>query len=124
MFPCDGYLQLAKRLATVVDNESCMRSAVSRAYYASLHRSIIFAESKGVRFQCKGKSEIHGEVLDYFKYHSSTVLHFVGVNLGRLKKNRNECDYDDNIGNIKKTAENAIINAEEIFNSISQVLVV
>ena len=119
MFPYDGYLRLAKKLA-VVDDESCMRSAVSRSYYASLHRSIKLAESNGVRFQCKGKSEIHGEVLDYFKYHNSTVLCFVGVKLGRLRKNRNECDYNDDVKNIKKIAANAIIDAEEIFNDISQ----
>ncbi len=116
MFPCDGYLELAKKLA-VVDDESCMRSAVSRAYYASLHKSIKLAESNGASFRCKGTSEIHREVVDYFIYNNKLIFSFVGAKLGRLKKSRNECDDDDNVKNIKKTAENAIIDAEEIFRT-------
>jgi len=116
MFPCDGYLKLAKKLA-VVDDESCRRSAVSRAYYASLHKSIKLAEGNGTKFLCKGKPEIHREVVDYFKYHSSMVFSLVSSQLGRLRKNRNNCDYDDSIKNIKKVAENAIIDAEEIFKT-------
>lgn len=114
MFPCDGYLQLAKKLA-VVDNESCMRSAVSRAYYASFHKSIKLAEDNGVTFLWKGKSEIHQKVANYFRHHSNTFFRSLGIKLDRLRRSRNKCDYDDDIRNIKKTAENAIIDAEEIF---------
>ena len=116
MFPYDGYLQLAKKLA-VVNNEACMRSAVSRAYYASLHKSIKLAEDNGARFLYKGKPEIHRDVVDYFKYRGNMVFSLVGVKLGRLRKDRNKCDYDDNVKNIKKTAENAIIDADEIFKT-------
>ena len=114
MFPYDGYLQLAKKLA-VVNDEACMRSAVSRAYYASLHKSIKFAEDNGAKFLCKGKPEIHREVVDYFKYRDSIVFNLVGVKLGRLRRSRNNCDYDDDVKNIKKTAANAIIDTEDIF---------
>ena len=95
-----------------------MRSAVSRAYYASLHKSIKLAGSKGTKFSCKGETEIHREVVDYFKYHGDMIFSLVGTTLMRLRKSRNECDYDDNVKNIKKTAENAIIDAEAIFNKI------
>ncbi len=118
MFPYDGYLRLAKKLSTFVDNEACLRSAVSRAYYASLYKSIRFAEGKGATFLCKGKSEIHREVVDYFKYNGDIFFDLVSAELGRLRKDRNNCDYDDNVKNIKKTAENAIIDAEAIFNKI------
>lgn len=117
MFPCDGYLQLAKKLA-VVNNESCMRSAVSRAYYASLHKSIKLAEDNGATFLCKGKPEIHSEVLNYFRYRDITKFYLSGVErkLSRLRENRNKCDYKDNINNIKDVALNAIMDAEDIFN--------
>lgn len=118
MFPCDGYLQLAKSLATNND-ESCLRSAVSRAYYASLHKSIKFAEGRGFKFSGKGKAEIHGEVVGYFKYNCGSIIFMsIGAKLGRLRKNRNDCDYEENIVNIKKLSESALLEAKEIFSGI------
>lgn len=114
MFPCDGYLKLAKKLA-VVDDESCRRSAVSRAYYASLHKSIKLAEGNGTKFLCKGKPEIHREVVDYFKYCGNIFFNSLSAKLSRLRKNRNDCDYDDDVKNIKETVANAIMDAEDIF---------
>lgn len=114
MFPCDGYLKLAQELAVRTD-EACLRSAVSRAYYASLHNSIKFAESKGIRFSCKGTARIHTEIRDCFKNHSGIDFYAVGLKLGRLLNSRGDCDYKDNIKDIKKIAENAIMDAEEIF---------
>jgi len=49
MFPCDGCLIIAKKLATIQD-EASMRSAVSRAYYATFHRVKLFAANHGVKF--------------------------------------------------------------------------
>ena len=118
MFPYDGYLKLARKMADV-DDESCMRSAVSRAYYASLHKSIKFAEDSGKTFSCKGKPELHREVIDYFNYGDNIIYQLMSAKLYRLRISRNKCDYDDNIGNIKKITENAIKEAEEIFNNIS-----
>lgn len=114
MFPCDGYSKLAIELAKSQD-EASMRSAVSRAYYASMHKSRIFAESEGKKFESKGTPDIHKEVVDYFKHKDGVTYGLVATKLGRLRRSRNECDYDDRIMNINSTTENAIIDLEDIF---------
>lgn len=117
MFPYDGYSKLAIELARSQE-EASMRSAVSRAYYASMHKSRIFAEKEGKVFVSKGTAEIHKEVVDYFKYKSGVSQGLLATKLGRLRMSRNECDYDDNIKNIKNTTENAMLDTEDIFGSL------
>ena len=117
MFPCDGYLQLAKELASKKDDAS-LRSAVSRAYYASFHRIKLFAENNGAQFPGSKTFKIHGEVVQFLTGHSDLNMHHFGAELDRMRKDRNSCDYDDGVKNIRKTTENALISAEEIFVNI------
>lgn len=114
MFPYDGYSKLATELAMSQD-EASMRSAVSRAYYASMHKSRIFAENGGKIFESKGTPDIHKEVVDYYKYKDSMLYSLVATKLGRLRTSRNECDYNDNIKNVKSITENAILDLKDIF---------
>lgn len=118
MFPCDGYLQLAKQLALEKD-EASLRSAVSRAYYASFHKIKLFAENNGIKFPGSKTFKIHGEVVQFLIDQSDASMHRLGAELDRMRKDRNNCDYDDSVGNITKKTENALISAEEIFNSIT-----
>ena len=117
MFPCNDYYKLAQKLASE-QNEASQRSAVSRAYYASLHKSRIFAESNGKVFASKGTPDIHREILDYFKYRDGVNNFSLANKLGRLRKNRNICDYDDDVRNIKSMAENATMDAKDFFDMI------
>ncbi len=117
MFPCGGYLQLAKRLAAINDEVS-LRNAVSRAYYASHHKAKLFALNNHNFFNNKG-SKIHKEVINFLARHGNVNVRLLSAELDRLRKNRNKCDYDDIVRGLEKMAENAIISAEEIFNSIT-----
>lgn len=118
MFPYDGYSKLAIGLAKSQD-EASLRSAVSRAYYALMHKSRIFAEKRGQQFKYKKTAEIHREVINYFNNKNDASSTSLAIKLGRLKTTRNECDYDDHIQNIKKTTENAMINFEDAFGLLS-----
>jgi len=117
MFPCDGYLQLAKELALKKD-EASLRSAASRAYYASFHKIKLFAENNGTKFPGSKTFKIHGEVVQFLTGHRDPNMYHFGAELDRMRKDRNSCDYDDSVKNIKKTIENALISAEEIFVNI------
>lgn len=117
MFPCDGYLQLAKQLAAINDEVS-LRNAVSRAYYASHHKAKLFARNDPNFLNSKG-SRTHQEVITFLARHSDANIKSLSVELDRLRKNRNDCDYDDIVGGLEKMAENAIIGAEEIFSNIT-----
>jgi len=118
MFPCEGYLQLAKNLAAISD-EASMRSAVSRAYYASFHKAKIFAQNNGIKFSGGKRSEIHKDIVDFLSNNSNINIRLLSTELDRLRNNRNKCDYADNIKNPKSIALDAIMGAEEIFNNIT-----
>jgi len=119
MFPCDGYLQLAKELATKED-EASQRSAVSRAYYAVYHKCRIYAEDTG--FQSSFGKDTHKEVANFF-INSGGNLIPIGNKLKKLKKERKKCDYDNYVKCINDVLENSFTYAEEIFNSFSSTTV-
>lgn len=117
MFPCDGYLKLAKKLASIKD-EASLRSVVSRAYYASFHKAKMFVQNSGVKFSGGGRWKIHQEILEFLAGHNDANVNLLGTELDRLKNNRNRCDYANSVKNLESVALNAIIGAEEIFNNI------
>lgn len=117
MFPCDGYLQLAKNLS-VINDEASLRSAVSRAYYASYHKAKIFAQNSGIKFSSGKRSEIHQEVINFLRSHKNEDIALLSLELDRLRNNRNKCDYADKVKGVAREALNAIVGAEKIFNNI------
>jgi len=117
MFPCDGCLIIAKKLATIQD-EASMRSAVSRAYYATFHRVKLFAANHGVKFSSGMRSNIHKEIIDFLNYHTDQKVKLLSPKLDRLRNDRNKCDYADSINNISNITQKSIIYADNIFNDL------
>lgn len=118
MFPYTGYLELAKKLAATND-EASMRSAVSRAYYAAFHKVKLFAKNDEVGVKFSGGVDIHKEVVDFLKKHGNPSIQSLSPKLGRLRKDRNTCDYGSSIKNVKSIAEKSIILAETVFDNIT-----
>jgi uncharacterized protein (UPF0332 family) len=116
MFPCAGYLELAKKLAAI-DDEASMRSAVSRAYYAAFHKAKLFAKNDGSGTRFSGGVDIHKEVVDFLKEHTNQSIQSLSSKLDRLRKDRNACDYGSSMKNVKSIAGNSIILAEKIFDN-------
>lgn len=117
MFPCDDCLQLAKNLS-ITNDEASLRSAVSRAYYASYHKAKIFAQNNGVKFSGGKRSEIHQNVISFLGNRKDENLRLLSCELDRLRNSRNICDYADKVKSVDKMAQNAIVGAEKIFNNI------
>ena len=116
MFPYDGYLALAKKLASDND-EACLRSAVSRAYYACFHLVKDYAEKlTGTTFALDGIA--HKQVTDFLNQSTDANLQALGSVQARLRIRRAACDYDKTIANISGCAQVSIKDAESIFSKV------
>ena len=115
MFPYDGYLQLAKDLSKKSDG-ACLRSAVSRAYYACFHLVKDYAEKHNESFA--ENSLVHDQVRAFLNNNADLNLQSIGKKQSLLKKARMACDYDKGIRDISKLATVAMLDAEQIFSVI------
>lgn len=97
-FNWSEYLGLAQQLAGKAQisatQESRLRSAISRAYYAAflLARNYL-RDEESISIPEK---QSHKFVIEQFKNSSEEVRKKIGKNLARLRFNRNKADYDDN----------------------------
>jgi uncharacterized protein (UPF0332 family) len=94
-FNWSEYLTLAQQLAgkahISASQESRLRSAISRAYYAA------FIQARNYLQEQDGMTipllESHKFVINQFKNSSDPVRQLIGNNLKRLRDNRNKADY-------------------------------
>jgi len=100
MFDWGNYLALADNLLNPKEDgthdEACLRSAVSRAYYAVFHRARDFAVSKNNILLDSIKSQRHSEHLslqEFFTGDSDLTYKQIGADLSRLHRKRVDCDY-------------------------------
>lgn len=87
------YLEVADKLTVLPDRgleEAYLRSAVSRYYYGVFCRSREILENKGYVFP---KRNVHQKVIDALKSEEASA----GVNLDRLRRERNQADYDETV---------------------------
>lgn len=122
-FNWPNYLVLAKDLAGwsvsgPVNEEAKLRSAISRAYYASFHVIKGYLEENGeIDTLPTGRSQ-HQGIIIYLKRSSDKNRRKLGNNLDRLITDRNRADYDSRFYNIRNQTNGAIKTAERIFKSI------
>lgn len=120
---CD-YLKLAKYfIENSLDinlDEAMMRTAISRAYYASFctaREHILISENINIR----ENAEAHKQVQLFFKKDSTNKEHMkIGINLERLRLNRNIADYNNKIMDVKRVAKMSIIFSDKIINLLKE----
>ncbi len=119
MFNWREYLQLAQHWATLPE-EGNQRSAVSRAYYAVFcscrnwireHRPDVLLTNRG---------SVHQEVWKLFEYSGDKQQKLIGEALFRLRKARNQADYDDQAELLLQSISQSLQDAELIFDLLSQ----
>jgi uncharacterized protein (UPF0332 family) len=97
-FDWSDYLRLAESL--VADpiapgpREAALRAAISRAYYAAFCSARNLAKSRGEIVLTQLASE-HALVIAHFRGSPEPVRRRIGADLSRLRKYRNNADYDD-----------------------------
>ncbi len=96
--------------------EASNRSAVSRAYYAAFCSARNFAqEQQG--FQVTHTAKDHARLVEHFKQQGGQWIRLAAT-LERLRRWRNECDYQDCVEDLQWVVASALRDATKV----SQVL--
>ena len=99
-------------------DEACLRSAVSRAYYAAYRTARDWAQSQSFTVTKEGRE--HEAVRRYFNRHSNIVANKVGADLLRLSRARNRADYDALIkGSWPRQAKAAVKRAQGVLDILT-----
>ena len=118
-FDWSEYLDLAQELAgqtaTPASKEAKLRSSISRAYYAA------FCKARNHLRDVEGHSipptgEAHRYVIDTFRDSIDRRRRQVGINLDRLRINRNHVDYNDYVNGLSSMTVTALRIAQHIIS--------
>jgi uncharacterized protein (UPF0332 family) len=119
-FDWEEYLRIANFLRNPPPSsfslEAAQRSAVSRAYYAAFCCLRNYAE-KHLGFRRKKGPSDHQKLGEYLKKRGEDWRSIVDC-LRELRVWRNDCDYDDEVGDLNTMVSNAISTAEHIIRSL------
>ncbi len=92
------YIKLANELInfqkTSYIKEAYFRTSISRSYYGAFCLSRNFLERKGISLIPKDKS-VHQFVIEKYRYSNNSIEREIGKKLDRLRKERNDSDYND-----------------------------
>ena len=117
---CD-YLTLAKELwkqaATSVSPEASLRSSLSRAYYATFQIARQDLMQNG-EYSPSAGGNVHAHVRDAFRQDVDESRRKIGIELDRLRHDRNAADYDDEVQGLDPMARSALIRAQRVLSSL------
>lgn len=94
-FDWSGHLSLAADLASRGEDEAAARSAISRAYYAALHRAneLLANELLASEGILVSPLRIHFQVRRSFRTSSDPSRALIGIDLDWLRDTRTQADY-------------------------------
>ncbi|MEG3841921.1 HEPN domain-containing protein [Microcoleus sp. herbarium14] len=128
-FDWSEYLNLAQELAATnsdssANSEAKLRSAISRAYYATfcLARNYLRDIEKDPRLSRNNRDiNEHQYVAKEFIYHRTRMKNMVkiGENLSKLRELRNKADYQDTY-NCQNSVKNALMLAQNIISALNE----
>ncbi|RMG51406.1 MAG: HEPN domain-containing protein [Acidobacteria bacterium] len=108
------FLELARDLTGHTGSgysvEATNRTAVSRAYYAAFCWARNYAASR-MGYQRTGQVEDHASLRAHMKARGKSQT---ASRLNKLRKWRNQCDYDDHVPNLNTLVQSAIKIADRV----------
>ncbi len=116
MFDWAAFLDLAEKLAGEPD-ESCQRSAVSRAYYAAF----CCARNKlrdNKEFTPTGRGKDHDKVWELFQNSNQKERRRIGCLGNGLKIKRGRVDYEDDVPDLAKIVARAPGDARKLLSDL------
>jgi len=120
-FDWNLYISLAAKLIAeagkFAERESCLRAAISRAYYGAFGLAARVAHREGLLL--KGEAKDHKKLSRYFSEAPSPVRKRIGTELARLRKDRNLADYK---GRIRRNLYRQALFSLERARQIAQAL--
>ena len=90
-----------------------LRSSMSRAYYSVFHLSRTFLEERRGKPKLGEHDNIHQYVIHEFDIGPDRQWKQIGNFLGKLRKYRNNADYEETIDNLPQSAGMALALAEK-----------
>lgn len=112
-FDWSQYFVLAKELSTRSE-ESALRSAMSRAYYAAYNTAEIYCNQNNIPIINTGNS--HQDVWDAFLKRGGQIFTTVYDKGTRLKRKRKLADYKDEITGLPSLVSHSISEANDILS--------
>ena len=115
------YLSVARHLAEHSTScgyaEGCLRSAISRAYYAALNttRSLL-RDQWGI--EVPETAEIHWFVPQWFMNEQDQNQQEIGVLLDRLRDRRRRADYADEVTRVSSLAARSLGDAQIVIDRV------
>jgi uncharacterized protein (UPF0332 family) len=115
------YLTVAKHLTehsdASVSVEACLRSAISRAYYAALMTARNLLRDQGI--EVPESAEIHRFVPQWFLAEEDLTQKEIGILLKRLRDRRRKADYADEIPKVSSLAKKSLADAHLVIDRLS-----
>ena len=114
------YLDLAQDLfaqaAGSPYEDANLRSAISRAYYATYHKARLSLHNKwGISVPADASA--HMAVRKEFKQKKQKQI---AVTLDRMRIDRNKADYNDSVANLATTARENLKRASQVISDLSK----
>ena len=111
------FLRIAKVFEQDADktsiSDAMYRTAISRAYYASFNSARLFLIDKGM-LRSDERENIHYRVIEVFQQDPSDDWRQIGTWLERMRRDRNEADYDQRFRDLSKRCRRTVKRAEEL----------
>ena len=112
-FDWKDYVDLSEELLNR-EEESCLRSSISRAYYGVF---CVTRNKKGYKnYKPKPGENIHWVVINAYKNSSDRNEQNIGRILDKLRKSRNDADYDESQSIDRNLAQRMAVSAKQILN--------
>lgn len=121
-FDWSQYLNLAKEFlgqpTPPANQEAKMRSAISRAYYAA------FISARNYLQETEGHSipktaDAHKYVVQQLKQSSDVDRQNIGRNLEKLRRDRNQADYNNSVPELFKISKIAVKRSQRVISQLS-----
>lgn len=117
------YLSVAQQLCGIAVTgppaglEAQQRAAVSRAYYAAyVSARNRLRDVDGIGIPRIGNP--HQFVATHFAGHAHPQRVQIGIELGRLRRDRNRCDYEDVVSQLQSVTRRSLVRAGQILVSL------
>jgi uncharacterized protein (UPF0332 family) len=88
------YKRLAEKLSANTNSEACLRSASSRAYYSVFNQAKRMLQNEGVTFKKRERDSVHEKVILTLEDSHCRIRNAMAVDLRKLKKLREDADYN------------------------------
>jgi uncharacterized protein (UPF0332 family) len=123
-FDWHQYLILAEYLYdnrdTLPDREACLRTSISKAYYAAFCSARNYARDLD-RLVLDESAQDHGSVKKHYIRAPDPKNRQVGNSLDRLRDFRNQADYSDTIDKLEELAKAAISQSKQVHTLLNQI---